>query len=187
MEAITINVNFSASPELRDLLSPLAACLGNLLGGGIKHMKEIPVTSTQEVNEASQEHPSDAGLIKEGETISADAPGEQKKTDAIRNSNVILVDGIIPIEGDEYTAVDVRAAIDRTRQRLEGEDYKNQPDSELYRRWHKPLTAWFVDTARMFGADRPSDLPDHDSRYRFIGACERCMIENGVLCEATPF
>ena len=34
----------------------------------------------------------------------------------------------------EYTEVDVRAAMDRTRRRIEGENYKEKTDSEGYKR-----------------------------------------------------
>ena len=40
----------------------------------------------------------------------------------------------------EYTEVDVRAAMDRTRRRIEGENYKEKTDSEGYKRWHRTLT-----------------------------------------------
>ena len=44
----------------------------------------------------------------------------------------------------EYTEVDVRAAMDRTRRRIEGENYKEKTDSEGYKRWHRTLTGWFT-------------------------------------------
>ena len=39
------------------------------------------------------------------------------------------------------TAEDVRAAMHRARQRIEGEDYKDNTQSEAYKRYHRQLTA----------------------------------------------
>ena len=88
-----------------------------------------------------------------------------------------------PAQKKEYTEVDVRAAMHRVRQRIEGENYKEQPDSEGYKKWHKVLTAWFKNTAAVCGADKPSALPDSDSRYKFIQCCENVKVENDELVE----
>lgn len=78
----------------------------------------------------------------------------------------------MPEKPKEYTEVDIRAAMDRTRKRIEGEDYKEKPDSEGYKTWHKRLTAWFKNTAALCGAEKPSALPDSESRAKFIAACD---------------
>lgn len=86
----------------------------------------------------------------------------------------------MPEKPKEYTEVDIRAAMDRTRKRIEGEDYKEKPDSEGYKTWHKRLTAWFKNTAALCGAEKPSALPDSESRAKFIAACDE-------LTETCPF
>ncbi len=83
----------------------------------------------------------------------------------------------------EYTEVDVRAAMDATRRRIEGEDYKEKTDSEGYRKWHRALTAWFKSTAIALGSDKPSALPDSESRAKFIAACEGLGVVDEVLTE----
>lgn len=87
----------------------------------------------------------------------------------------------------EYTEVDVRAAMDRTRKRIEGENYKEKPDSEGYKRWHRTLTGWFKNTAAMFGAEKPSALPDSESRAKFIACCDAVTVRNDELVEDCPF
>ena len=87
----------------------------------------------------------------------------------------------------EYTEVDIRAAMDRTRKRIEGEDYKEKPDSEGYKKWHKRLTAWFKNTAAFCGAEKPSALPDSESRAKFIAACDAVEIKGDELTETCPF
>lgn len=87
----------------------------------------------------------------------------------------------------EYTEVDVRAAMDRTRRRIEGENYKEKPDSEGYKKWHRALTGWFKNTAAFCGAEKPSALPDSESRARFISCCDAVKVENDELVEDCPF
>lgn len=87
----------------------------------------------------------------------------------------------------EYTEVDVRAAMDRTRKRIEGENYKEKTDSEGYKRWHRTLTGWFKNKAAMFGAEKPSALPDSESRAKFIACCDAVTVKNDELVEDCPF
>lgn len=87
----------------------------------------------------------------------------------------------------EYTVVDVRAAMDRTRRRIEGEDYKEKPDGEGYKRWHRQLTAWFKNTAAVFGAEKPSALSDSESIEKFIQCCEEVKVKNDELVTDCPF
>ena len=92
-----------------------------------------------------------------------------------------------PAQSKEYTEVDVRAAMHKVRQRIEGENYKEQPDSEGYTKWHKVLTGWFKKTAAFCGAEKPSALPDSQSRYQFIQCCEHVKVVNDELVEDCPF
>ena len=86
-----------------------------------------------------------------------------------------------------YTEVDVREAMDRTRRRIEGEDYKTNTDGELYKKWHRKLTGWFKNTAAIYGSDKPSTLPDSDSRRKFIEDCDRVHTNEDDLTTPIPF
>lgn len=90
-------------------------------------------------------------------------------------------------EAKEYTEVDVRAAMDRTRKRIEGENYKEKPDSEGYKKWHRVLTGWFKNTAAVYGAEKPSALPDSESRAKFIACCDAVYVKDDELVEDCPF
>lgn len=90
-------------------------------------------------------------------------------------------------EKKEYTVVDVRAAMNRTRRRIEGEDYKEKPDGEGYKRWHRQLTAWFKNTAAVFGAEKPSALSDSESIEKFIQCCDEVKVKNDELVTDCPF
>lgn len=87
----------------------------------------------------------------------------------------------------EYTEVDVRAAIDRTRDRIEGDNWSENTGSDGYKKWHKPLTDWFKNTSALFGAEKPSLLPDSESRAKFIACCDAVYVENGELVKKTAF
>lgn len=89
--------------------------------------------------------------------------------------------------GEEYTEVDVRAAMDRTRKRIEGEDYKENTDSELYKKWHRRLTGWFKQTSAIFGAEKPSALTDSESRHKFIAYCDALNVEGDEFKKDLPF
>lgn len=89
--------------------------------------------------------------------------------------------------GKEYTEVDVRAAMERTRKRIEGEDYKENTDSELYKKWHRRLTGWFKQTSAIFGAEKPSALTDSESRHKFIACCDALDVEGDEFKEYLPF
>lgn len=84
-------------------------------------------------------------------------------------------------EEKELTEVDVRAAMDRTRRRIEGENYKEDTSSEGYKKWHRVLTGWFKTTAAVYGAEKPSTLPDHNARKGFITECDELHVVNGEL------
>ena len=79
------------------------------------------------------------------------------------------------------TLEDIRAAIHRTRQRFEGENYKENTDSEAYKKHHKALTAQFKQIAIVLGADKPSKLPA-DKIAAFIAECDALILdENGLV------
>ncbi len=107
------------------------------------------------------------------ETAPADAPAETAPADA-------------PAENKELTEEDVRAAMDRTRRRIEGEDYKNNTDSEGYKKYHKQLTATFKNIAALLGSDKPSILPA-EKRESFIIQCDELIVENGEITTKVPY
>lgn len=87
----------------------------------------------------------------------------------------------------ELTEVDVRAAMDRVRCRIEGEDWKENTSGEGYKKWHRRLNAWFKQQATFCGSEKPSTLPDHESRAAFIKTCDEVIVENDELVIKVPF
>lgn len=90
-------------------------------------------------------------------------------------------------EEKPLTAEDVRAAMHKTRQRIEGEDYKENTNGDLYKKYHKPLTATFKNIAALLGAEKPSALPP-DKIANFIEQCNGLQImEDGTIGSNCPF
>lgn len=90
-------------------------------------------------------------------------------------------------EQKPLTAEDVRAAMHVTRQRIEGEDYKENTNGDLYKKYHKPLTAQFKNIAALLGAEKPSALPP-DKIANFIEQCNGLQVmEDGTIGSNCPF
>ena len=87
----------------------------------------------------------------------------------------------------ELTEEDVRAAMHKTRQRIEGENYKTQPGGDAYVKYHKALTAEFKNIAALMGADKPSALPA-EQRASFIEQCDQLQVKaDGTIGLVPPF
>lgn len=86
----------------------------------------------------------------------------------------------------EYTEVDVRAAMERTRKRIEGEDYKENTSSERYKKYHRALTAEFKNIAAFLGSDKPSALPSSELRETFCNQCDALILEDGKITSKLP-
>lgn len=90
-------------------------------------------------------------------------------------------------EVEKSIADRVKDAIERTRKRIEGDDYEYNMQSELRNKWHRKLTAWFKKTSALYGSDKPTLLPDEDSCRRFIADCDAVQINDDDLTIPVPF
>lgn len=118
----------------------------------------------------------------------ADANGEQEeaKAEEAAPQNEGQAKAQAEAEQKPLTAEDVRAAMHVTRQRIEGEDYKENTNGELYKKYHKPLTAQFKNIAALLGAEKPSALPP-DKIADFIEQCNGLQImEDGTIGSNCP-
>lgn len=117
----------------------------------------------------------------------ADANGEQVAEQEAAPQDEGQAKAQAEAEQKPLTAEDVRAAMHATRQRIEGEDYKENTNGELYKKYHKPLTAQFKNIAALLGADKPSVLPS-DKIADFIEQCNGLQImEDGTIGSNCPF
>lgn len=127
----------------------------------------------------------------------ADANGEQvaEQEEAKAEESAPLNEGQAKAQAEAeaeaeqkpLTAEDVRAAMHKTRQRIEGEDYKENTNGEAYKKYHKHLTAQFKNIAALLGAEKPSALPP-DKIANFIEQCNGLQImEDGTIGSNCPF
>lgn len=121
----------------------------------------------------------------------ADANGEQvaEQEEAKAEEAAPQDEGQAEAQAEQkpLTAEDVRAAMRAARQRIEGEDYKENTNGDLYKKYHKPLTAQFKNIAALLGADKPSALPS-DKIADFIEQCNGLQImEDGTIGSNCPF
>lgn len=117
----------------------------------------------------------------------ADANGEQEDAKAEEAAPKDECQAEAQAEQKPLTAEDVRAAMHATRQRIEGEDYKENTNGDLYKKYHKPLTAQFKNIAALLGAEKPSALPP-DKIANFIEQCNGLQImEDGTIGSNCPF
>lgn len=130
---------------------------------------------------------------QEAEANEADANGEQvaeqekAKAEEAAPQNEGQAKAQAEAEQKPLTAEDVRAAMHKTRQRIEGEDYKENTNGEAYKKYHKPLTAQFKNIAALLGAEKPSALPP-DKIADFIEQCNGLQImEDGTIGSNCPF
>lgn len=137
----------------------------------------------------------DGNEQQEAAANEADANGEQvakqeeaqAEEAASQNEGQAKAQAEAEAEQKPLTAEDVRAAMHKTRQRIEGEDYKENTNGEAYKKYHKPLTAQFKNIAALLGAEKPSALPP-DKIADFIEQCNGLQImEDGTIGSNCPF
>lgn len=130
--------------------------------------------STSAPMQAVEVKPSEAVEVKPSEAVEVkpepEAPSQQELA-----------------EDREYTEVDVRDAMERTRKRIEGENYKNETDSEGYKKYHRKLTASFKEISALLGSDKPSTLPTSDKRKSFCQQVDELVAEGDEIVTKVPF
>lgn len=170
---INVSVNIGVTPELNGLLTSLFN----------RPQVEAPAAApAQKKPRAAKQQP----VVDNPEPQQETAPAaEQEQRPEPKTETAAPVEAAQ--ENKVYTVVDVRAAMDRTRKRIEGENWKENPDSEGYKKWHRQLTAWFKNTAAICGAEKPSALPDGESCQKFVACCDTVHVKDNELVENCPF
>lgn len=209
--SINVQVNLGVTPEIvalvnailshRPTIAPTAeeALDGN---GQVDNKPEdtTPAQPQQPTNKRGRKKKEDAAADKpeptkepagdeqqEAAANEADANGEQVAEQEEAPQDEGQAKAQAEAEQKPLTAEDVRAAMHKTRQRIEGEDYKENTNSEAYKKYHKPLTAQFKNIAALLGAEKPSALPP-DKIADFIEQCNGLQImEDGTIGSNCPF
>ena len=209
--SINVHVNLGVTPEIvalvnailchRPTVAPTAE--ESLEGNGRVDNKPEDTTPAQpqqptnkrgrkkkEEAAADKQEPTkepDGNEQQEAAANEADDNGEQE--DAKAEEAAPKDEGQAKAEAEQkpLTAEDVRAAMHKTRQRIEGEDYKENTNGDLYKKYHKPLTAQFKNIAALLGAEKPSALTP-DKIASFIEQCNGLQVmEDGTIGPKLPF
>lgn len=159
--SVHIHVDLGVTPELVALVNAV-----------IDH-RPMPTVEAPKPEPSASEQPEAAAPAKKRgrKAATAEAPAEA--------------------EPKELTEQDIRDAMHRTRQRIEGENYKDETDGELYKKYHRQLTSWFKNTAALLGSDKPSALiteKGQDEARQFIEECDRLeVLEDGTIGIKAPY
>lgn len=175
--SVQIHVDLGVTPELVALVN---AVIGH---------RQMPAVEAQTPEPPASEQPAAAPAKKRGRKAAAPAE-EAPQADAPEAPAEEAPEAEQPEASEsagpkELTEQDIRDAMHRTRQRIEGENYKDETESEAYQKYHRQLTAWFKNTAALFGSDKPSALiaeKGQDEARAFIAECDRLQIlEDGTI------
>lgn len=213
--SINVQVNLGVTPEIvalvnailchRPTVTPTAeeALEGN---GRVDNKPEdtTPAQPQQPTNKRSRKKKEETATDKpeptkepagdeqqEAAANEADANGEQvaEQEEAKAEEAAPQNESQAKTEAEEkpLTAEDVRAAMHKTRKRIEGEDYLENTKGDLYKKYHKPLTATFKNIAALLGAEKPSALSP-DKIASFIEQCDELRVmEDGTIGPKLPF
>ena len=214
--SINVQVNLGVTPEIVALVNAIlchrptvAPTVEEALNGNGQvdnKPEDTPAQPQQPTNKRGRKKKEEAAADKseptkepagdeqqEAAANEADANGEQvaeqeeAKAEEAAPQNEGQAKAQAEAEQKPLTAEDVRAAIHATRQRIEGEDYKENTNGDLYKKYHKPLTAQFKNIAALLGADKPSALPS-DKIADFIEQCNDLQVmEDGTIGSNCPF
>lgn len=171
--SINVQVNLGVSPEIVALVNAILC-----------HQPTVAPTAEEALNgnEQVDNKPEDTTPAQPQQPTNK--RGRKKKEEAAPQN-----EGQAKAQAEQkpLTAEDVRAAMHATRQRIEGEDYKENTNGDLYKKYHKPLTAQFKNIAALLGADKPSALPP-DKIADFIEQCNGLQVmEDGTIGSNCPF
>lgn len=177
--SINVNVSIGVTPEVVALVtSILTKQPGQIVVPGVvsdtkpEEAAQAPVRKTRKAKgEAAPA--TDAPVDQQEEETPADQPEPQPEAEAEANR--------------ELTEEDVREAMHKVRQRIEGENYKENTDSENYKKYHRVLTQTFKNISALLGSDKPSTLPA-DQRAAFINEINALVVnEKGEITKPDAF
>lgn len=80
----------------------------------------------------------------------------------------------------------IREIMHLTRQRFEGEDYKENTDSEAYKKYHKQLTSQFKQIAISLGYEKPSTIDTPEKVAAFRSECDALIIDEKGFIAPPP-
>ena len=179
--SVHIHVDLGVTPELVALVN---AVIGH---------RQMPTVEATKPEPSASEQPEAAAPAKKRGRKAAPAPEVEAPAEEAAPEPEPEAEAEAPAEAEpkQLTEQDIRDAMHRTRQRIEGENYKDETDGELYKKYHRQLTSWFKNTAALLGSDKPSALiteKGQDEARQFIEECDRLeVLEDGTIGIKAPY
>lgn len=191
--SINVQVNLGVTPEIVALVNailshrPTIAPTAEEALDGNGQVDNKPEPTKEPAGDEQQEAAANEADANGEQVAEQVAEQEEAKAEEAAPQNEGQAKAQAEAEQKPLTAEDVRAAMHKTRQRIEGEDYKENTNGEAYKKYHKPLTAQFKNIAALLGAEKPSALPP-DKIADFIEQCNGLQImEDGTIGSNCPF
>lgn len=180
--SINVNVSIGVTSEVVQLVTAILAkqpaqivAPGTVVSSEPQQEPQAAAKKTRKgKGDATAEAPAnDAAVGQQEAETQADQPEPQPEAEAETNR--------------ELTEEDVREAMHKVRQRIEGENYKENTDSENYKKYHRVLTQTFKNISALLGSDKPSTLPA-DQRVAFINEINALVVnEKGEIAKPDAF
>lgn len=166
---LNVNVKIGLTEQLATFVGAALAAFQNRNSFGIG---AVPIVATTKVKTEAETAVAD---VAENKAVNA-AQGKEEVKEVVKENTAKAL-----------SAEDVRAAIDRARDRIEGDDWRTNRTSDRYKRYHKALNAVCCQISTAYGAAKPSGLaPEYYEK--FIADCDRITIDdNGELTTPPPF
>ena len=165
MLEVKVNVQIGVTPEVASLVSAIL----NKPAGVEAPKPAAPAAETEAPAEAATAPAARRGRPKKEQAAQAEAPAEQPAEAAAPAADPKPEDAASEDMPDSVyfpQEEDVRTAMHKTRERIEGKDYKDKPSDDL----HRAVTDVFKAIANdLSGQKKPSALPQ-ELRQAFIDA-----------------
>lgn len=187
---LNINIQVGVTPDLAALLAALrlykpgagtAAATQNVLQDAVNNHPSAPAAGADA-----------AAVATQAADTTATAAVDPTPTEATAATDTVPEAVAEAQEAAKQKArdlgVEVREIMHRTRQRFEGENYKENTDSEHYKKYHRQLTAQFKQIASLLGYEKPSAIDTPEKVDSFAAQCDDLYIaEDGSIATKVPY
>lgn len=186
-----LNVTLTLSDRLFDLLEDklpsierrVRRAMKKEVGAQVNNELEISITATPTQTEA----PAESTSAPSAETP-AETPAAVKETAEKATAKAAAKEIEAEAEPQFPTLPDCRAALERARLRIEGENHKDKK-GEAYERYHKAISAIVKQTVMQVSGGKAKVIPQlaPEMRARFIAEMDALKVdENGDLQTMAP-
>ena len=166
MQDFNVNINLTASADLVEAINRLAFSMRGVIGF------EPSINMSKNPSEESKNNELPSKEEAQTQTPTPTEEEAQTQTEA---------------KTETYAPEDVRAAIHKARLRIEGDDYMDNPDSELRKRYHSLISKECLKIAQLLGADKPSKLKEEDRKAFIVAVNKLDVLEDGTLGQPKEF